>query len=161
MARQPPKTKRPARSRLQTCISGEIHEQVDLYCAHYGLKEGRFFELAALEKIAGCGDAKSLTRLLRRISEQLEIISEHDHLFLQLWLKNTQFFTQQEQHAARGQITAHYKRFIEQLRANLTGRGSFLGTTHEQLRNASRPDTPASAPKSSANETSSSRAATP
>jgi len=159
MARQRPKIKRPERSRLQTCISGDIHEQVDLYCAHYGLKESRFFELAALEKIAGSGDAKSITRLLRRINEQLEIISEHDHLFLQLWLKNTQFFTKQEQQAIRGQITAHYNRFIEQLRANLTGRGSFLGTTHEQLRNATRPDPAPQGTKSHGNEASSVRAA--
>jgi hypothetical protein len=142
--------KRPERSRLQTCIAGQVHEQVDLYCARYGIAEGRFFELAAIEKLGGSGDAKSITRLLRQINEQLEIISEHNHLFLQMWLKNTQLFSKAEQAAARSQITAQYQRFIEQLQANLMGGGGVLGTTRERLRSPAQRDTAARAPKNPA-----------
>ena len=57
-----PLPKRPERSRIQTSISGGVHEQVDLYCAHHGLSESAFFEAAALEKLAGTGDAKQVFR---------------------------------------------------------------------------------------------------
>ena len=134
MARRPPLPKRNARSRLQTVISGAVHERVDLYCAHYGITESKFFETAAIEKLDGSGNAKNVSRQLKELTEQLAIMAEHNHLFVQMWLRNTQLFTKQEQQAARTQTNGAYERFLRQLRTNLTGAGAFLGEYQRQLR---------------------------
>lgn len=129
--------KRPDRSRLQTVISGHVHERVDQYCSHYGITESRFFETAALEKLDGSGDAKSLARQVKALNEQLEIMSEHNHLFVQMWLRNTQLFTREEQVAARVRAKAEYDRFVRQIQTNLTKGGAFLGDCRRQLRASS------------------------
>lgn len=147
MPRQPPLPKRPARSRLQAVISGDLHQRVDLYCAHYGITEGRFFETAAREKLDGSGDGKALARQLKELNEQLAILSEHSHLFVQMWLKNTQLFTKEEQRAARPQATALYERFVRQIQMNLTGGEGFLGECRQRLREA--PPADDAAPRSS------------
>ena len=126
MSRPVPLTKRPDRSRLQTVISGEVHERVTLYCAHYGITEASFFEAAALEKLDGSGDGKKLTQQLRRLNEQVEILSEHHHVFVQMWLRNTPLFTKAEQRTAREQTTALYELFLQQIRNNLSGARGFL-----------------------------------
>jgi hypothetical protein len=134
MARQRTLPKRPTRSRIQTCISGEVHERVDLYCAHYGISEARFFEAAALEKLDGMGDAKTIARQLELMNEQLEIMSEHANLFVQMWMQNTQPLANEERDAARRQMTARYKSFAEQLIKNLSGGRGFLSTFHQRRR---------------------------
>lgn len=143
MSRRPPLPKRPDRSRLQTTIRGDVHEQVDLYCSRYGITEARFFETAALEKLAGAGDATTLVRQLKLLNEQLEIMSEHNHLFVQMWLRNTQLFTKDEQVAARERTDAAYERFVRQIQRNLTGGGAFLGECRRQLRAAPTEAAPA------------------
>lgn len=148
MARQRPLPKRPTRSRVQTCISGDVHERVDLYCAHYGITEARFFELAALEKLDGMGDSKTIARQLALMNEQIEIMSEHNNLFVQLWLQNTQLFTKKEQDEARRQTTAVYQGFTQQITTNLSGGAGFLSACHQRLRKShhvpaeARPSTP-------------------
>lgn len=136
MSRRPPLPKRPDRSRIQTTISGDVHEQVDLYCSRYGITEAQFFETAAREKLAGTGDAKNLARQLKVLNEQLEIVSEHNHLFVQMWLRNTQLFTKDEQVAARPRTDAAYERFVLQIQKNLTGGGAFLSEAQRRLRAA-------------------------
>jgi len=134
MPRQPPLPKRLARSRLQTHISGDVHERVDLYCAHYGLKESQFFEAAAREKLEGTGDAKKLTRQLNLLSQQLELITEHSNLFVQLWMDHTPPLPQSERTASRRQTRAAYQDFVQQIVTNLTGGKSFLRAyTKDQL----------------------------
>jgi len=125
--------KRPARSRLQTCISGEVRETVDLYCARYGLTEARFFELAALEKASGIGDAKTIAKQLTIISEQLHILSECVHLFVKMWLVNTQLFTPEERERARPHAHSLYERFLQQIQTNLTAGKGFLGDYQRRL----------------------------
>jgi hypothetical protein len=134
MSRQRPLPKRLARSRLQTHIKGEVHARVDLYCAHYGLTEGQFFEAAALEKLNGTGDGKELTRQLHLLSQQLELISEHGHLALQLWLEHTPPLPKKERDASRRQVSAAYQDFLRQITTNLSGgRGFLRAYTKEQL----------------------------
>ena len=134
MPRQPPLPKRLARSRLQTHIPGDVHERVDLYCAHYGLKESQFFEAAAREKLEGTGDAKKLTKQLNLLSQQLELILEHSHLFVQLWMDHTPPLPQSERAASRRQTRAAYQDFVQQIVKNLTGGKGFLRTyTKDQL----------------------------
>ncbi len=143
MPRQRPLPKRPERSRIQTAISGDVHSRVDLYCARYGITEGRFFELAAIEKLDGVGDAKALARELKTLNEQIAILSEHGHVFFVTWLQNTQLFTPKEAEQARPQTTAAYRRFMQTLETNLSGGRTFLGSTHARLRTP-KPDTDAS-----------------
>lgn len=161
MSRPIPLTKRTERSRLQTVISGEVHERVTLYCAHYGITEARFFESAAVEKLDGSGDGKNLSRQLRRLNEQVEILSEHHHVFVQMWMRNTQLFTKAEQRAAREQTTALYELFLQQIRNNLSGARGFLSDYERrasEARGATGPSTtaervsatPASAPPKAA-----------
>ena len=160
MSRRPPLPKRPDRSRLQTTISGDVHEQVDLYCSRYGITEARFFETAAREKLAGTGDAKSLGRQLKLLNEQLEIMSEHNHLFVQMWLRNTQLFTKEEQVSARPRTDAAYERFVRQIQMNLTGGGAFLSECRRQLR-AAPTETPRAEATSPPNGSGSAAASSP
>lgn len=134
MARQRTLPKRPTRSRIQTCIAGGVHERVDLYCAHYGISEARFFEAAALEKLDGLGDAKTIARQLELMNEQLEIMSEHANLFVQLWMQNTPPLANEERDAARRQMTARYQIFAEQIVKNLSGARGFLSTFQQRRR---------------------------
>jgi hypothetical protein len=126
MPRQPPLPKRLSRSRVQTHISGDLHERVDLYCARYGLKECQFFEAAAREKLEGTGDAKQLLQQLNLMSQQLELITEHSNLFVQLWMDHTPPLPPSERAALRRQTKAAYQDFVRQLATNLSGGKSFL-----------------------------------
>jgi hypothetical protein len=65
MPRVEPCAKRPARSKVHTVLPGDVHEQVDLYCAHHGISACEFFRRATVEKLAESGGAKQLTRELR------------------------------------------------------------------------------------------------
>jgi hypothetical protein len=119
---------------LQTHINGEVHERVDLYCAHYRLTESQFFESAALEKLNGTGDAKELARHLKLLSQQLELISEQGNLFLQMWLESTLPLPQSEREASRRRSKATYQEFVQQLANNLSGgRGFLRGYTKAHL----------------------------
>jgi hypothetical protein len=134
MPRQRPLPKRLDRSRIQTHIKGDVHERVDLYCAHYGLTESQFFEAAAVEKLEGTGDAKELKRQLNLLSQQLEIISEHGNLFLQMWLQHTPPLPKSERDATRRPATAAYHDFLRQIATNLSGgRGFLRGYTKDHL----------------------------
>ena len=65
MPRTKPIPKRPERSKIHTVLPGEVHEQVDLYCAHHGISECEFFRRATLEKLSEAGDAKQFAREVR------------------------------------------------------------------------------------------------
>jgi hypothetical protein len=128
-----PLPRRPKRSRIQTSIAGDIHEQVDLYCAHHGLTEGAFFEAAALEKIAGTGDAK---QILRRFNEQrklalqlrqyVEISAELLSFFVQHSLRNTPPLPRAELVETQRQGDAAYQSLIRRIGQNLSGRRGFF-----------------------------------
>ena len=143
MSRRPLLPKRPDRSRLQTTIRGDVRDQVAIYCSRYGITEAQFFEAAAREKLAAIGEAKSLARQLKLLHEHLEIMSEHSHLFVQMWLRNTPLFTKDEQLAARPRTDAAYERFVRQIRTNLTEGGAFLSEFRRLLRAAPAEAAPA------------------
>lgn len=115
-------------------ISGEVHERVDLYCAHYGLTEAQFFEMAALDKINGTGAAKSTVTQLKALNEQMQILSEHCDVYVRMWLRNTQLFTKEEQQAASPQVVALYERFTQQIQSNLSKGGGFLDGFQQRRR---------------------------
>jgi hypothetical protein len=97
------------------------------------LTESRFFEMAALEKLNGMGDAKTTGTRLRILSEQMQILSELHHLFVKMWLENTQLFSKEEQRAASPQTKALYERFVRQIQTNLSGGDGFLGAFQQRL----------------------------
>ncbi|HEY6724749.1 MAG TPA: hypothetical protein VI197_12000 [Polyangiaceae bacterium] len=135
-----PLPRRPKRSRLQTSIAGEIHEQVDLYCAHHGLTEAAFFEAAALEKIAGSGDAKQILRrfgeqrkLVLQLRQYVEISAELLSFYVQHALRNTPPLPKAELVETRRQGDAAYQALVRRIGQNLSSRrGFFEGFPSEQ-----------------------------
>src|SRR4051812_25993135 len=128
-----PLPKRPQRSRIQTSISGCVHEQVDLYCAHHGLSESAFFEAAALEKLAGTGDAK---QIFRRFTEQRKIALELRQ-YVQIFAELLSFHVQHslrhlpplpkaELQDTRRRADATYRELIQRIGANLSSGRGFL-----------------------------------
>ncbi|HKO93161.1 MAG TPA: hypothetical protein VJU61_18525 [Polyangiaceae bacterium] len=68
------------------------------------------------------------------MNEQLEIMSEHANLFVQLWMQNTPPLANEERDAARRQMTARYQIFAEQIVKNLSGARGFLSTFQQRRR---------------------------
>jgi hypothetical protein len=126
MARQRPLPKRPTRSRIQTSIKGDVHERIDLYRARYGMTEARFIEAAAVDKLDGIGDAKTIGRHLAQLNQQLEVMSELMNLFVQLWMEHTPPLPQADRAASRRQTKAAYQDFVQQVVRNLSGGSGFL-----------------------------------
>lgn len=94
MPRKPPPERRPANSRLQTYISGHVHEQVALYCAQRNWHESTFFETASVQLLEGTGDKQVLLRRLDRLDRRVQRIDETLraslvllHEFVEVWFE--------------------------------------------------------------------------
>lgn len=94
MPRKPPPARRPENSRLQTYISGHIHDQIALYCAQRNWHESTFFETASLALLEGTGDKDVLYRRLAALDRRLQRIDEAVqstlllvHLFVEVWFE--------------------------------------------------------------------------
>lgn len=130
--RRPP-PKRPTRSRIQTSIAGDVHEQVDLYCAHHGLSESAFFEAAALEKLGGTGNAKQIfrrfndqRRMVLQLQHHVEIFAELLSFHVQYSLRNTPPLPKAELQETRRQGDALYQSLIRRIGENLSSRRGFF-----------------------------------
>jgi hypothetical protein len=128
-----PLPKRPTRSRIQTSIAGDVHEQVDLYCAHHGLSESAFFEAAALEKVAGTGNAKQIfrrfndqRRMVLQLQHHVEIFAELLSFHVQYSLRNTPPLPKAELQETRRQGDALYQSLIRTIGENLSSRRGFF-----------------------------------
>lgn len=148
MPRSKPQPKRSTRSRIHTVIPGDLHEQVDLYCAHHGLSESEFFRIATIEKLAGTGDAKQLARQLsssRRtaLENQLQgrIHTELLSVLLRLSLHMLPV-SKAELLAPHRQVDAHYQSLIEHVTRNLSGGKAFLSVFPEELLTPKFEETP-------------------
>lgn len=128
-----PLPKRPTRSRIQTSIAGDVHEQVDLYCAHHGLSESAFFEAAALEKLGGTGNAKQIfrrfhdqRRMVLQLQHHVEIFAELLSFHVQYSLRNTPPLPKAELQETRRQGDALYQSLIKRIGENLSSRRGFF-----------------------------------
>jgi hypothetical protein len=128
-----PLPKRPKQSRLQTAISGAVHEQVDLYCAHYGITESAFFEAAALEKIGGTGQAKQIfarfneqRRIAVELKRHVEIFAELLSFHVQYSLRTTPPLPKAELQETRRHGDALYRSLIQRIGENLSSRRGFF-----------------------------------
>jgi hypothetical protein len=141
-----PLPKRPRQSRLQTSIAGDVHEQVDLYCAHYGLTESAFFEAAALEKIGGTGQAK---QIFSRLSEQRRIALElkrHVEIFAELLSFHVRYslrtmppLPKAELQETRRHGDALYQSLIQRIGENLSSRRGFFDSFSPEPKNDAAP----------------------